>query len=82
MQNTENQRKTKERYLIVRLWLNNNGNYQINSSYPPTAMHSSYLDAKTEAERLAKTYPGTSFGVFELGGIATVPIAPVQWTTL
>jgi hypothetical protein len=82
MQDTENQYKTKERYLIVRLWLNENGNYQINSSYPPTAMHPSYLDARTEAERLSKCHPGIPFGIFELDSIATVPLYPVRWTKL
>ena len=67
--------------MIVRLAINE-GKYNINSCYPPTRMHSSNIEATEEAERLAKTYPGISFAVFKLDGIATVPIAPVQWTTL
>jgi hypothetical protein len=82
MQDTENQRKTKERYLIVRLWLNDNGNYQINSSYPPTAMHPTHIEATIECERLAKQFPDIPFAIFRMEGIAVSPKSPVQWIKL
>jgi hypothetical protein len=81
MQDTENQRKTKDKYIIVRLAINE-GQYNISSCYPPTRMHSGNIEVTEEAERLAKAYPGIPFAVFKLDGIATVPTTPVQWTTL
>jgi hypothetical protein len=82
MQDTENQRKTKERYLIVRLWLHDNGNYQINSSYPPTTIHPTHMEATIECERLAKQFPDIPFAVFRMEGIAVSPKSPVQWIKL
>jgi hypothetical protein len=82
MQDTENQGKTKERYLIVRLWLNDNGNYQINSSYPPTAMHPTHIEATIECERLAKQFPDIPFAIFSMEGIAVSPKSPVEWIIL
>jgi hypothetical protein len=82
MQDTENQRKTKERYLIVRLWLNNNGNYQIDSSYAPTVIHPTRIEATSECERLAKLFPDIPFAIFHMEGIAVSPKSPVQWIKL
>ena len=65
--------------MIVRLWLHDNGNYQINSSYPPTAIHPSLIEAKIEFERLAKQFPDIPFAIFSMEGIAVSPKSPVEW---
>lgn len=80
MQNTEKQR-IKEKYIIVRMTIHD-GQYSINSSYPPTRMHNSHFDATIEAERLAKAFPGSSFAIFKLDSIGSVPLSPIQWINL
>lgn len=44
--------------------------------YTPRQPHSSYDDAKREADRLARTYPGQSFVVLKPAGVAIVHTPP------
>ena len=53
--------------------------YGIDPMRPATRIHNTFLEAKQEAERLAKAHPTIPFAVFELVGTLCAETPKVTW---
>jgi hypothetical protein len=58
------------------------GKYSPDNFNPPTRIHSTLIEAKNEAARLAEKHPGFRFVIFQGSEAAMCPVNPVQWIKL